>query len=88
MIEGHGFKSLAAPGYQSPTVVVSHTTRDDIKTGAALAAEGIQVAAGVPLECGESDAFKTFRVGLFGIDKLMHPERTVSILDEALSRVS
>lgn len=88
VVEHYGFKSLAAKGFQSPTVVVSHTTRDDIKSGAAFAAEGIQVAAGVPLECGESDAFKTFRIGLFGLDKLMHPERTVDTLDAALSRLA
>lgn len=88
VIERHGFKSLAAPGYQSPTVVVSHTTRDDIKTGAAFSAHGLQVAAGVPLECGESDQFKTFRVGLFGIDKLMDSKRTITTLDEALERIN
>jgi hypothetical protein len=63
-------------------VVVSHTTRDDVKNGSAFAAQGIQIAAGVPLECGESAAFKTFRIGLFGLDKLMHPERTVEHLKQ------
>ena len=51
-----------------------------MKSGAAFAAQGVQIAAGVPLECGESDQFKTFRIGLFGLDKLHHPERTVAHL--------
>ena len=88
LIEDFGFKSLAAPGYQSPTVVVSHTTRDDIKTGSAFSALGLQIAAGVPLQCNESEDFKTFRIGLFGIDKLMHPDRTVEHLEHALRQLS
>ena len=87
LLESHGFKSLSAPGFQASTVVVSHTTRDDFKSGQAFAAAGIQVAAGVPLECGESSDFKTFRIGLFGLDKLMHPERTLSHLADGLQRV-
>ena len=82
LIESYGYKSLAAAPFQAPTVVVSHTTRDDVKNGSAFAAQGIQIAAGVPLECGESAAFKTFRIGLFGLDKLMHPERTVKRLKQ------
>jgi aspartate aminotransferase-like enzyme len=84
VMEQAGYKSLAAPGFQSPTVVVSHTTRDDLKTGQAFAQLGLQIAAGVPLECGESSDFKTFRIGLFGIDKLVNPERTVQTLQTAL----
>lgn len=88
LIESYGYKSLAAAPYQAPTVVVSHTTRDDVKNGSAFAAQGIQVAAGVPLECGESAAFKTFRIGLFGMDKLMHPERTVDNLKRGLDALA
>lgn len=84
VMEQAGFKSLAAPGFQSPTVVVSHTMRDDLKTGQAFSQLGLQIAAGVPLECGESSDFKTFRIGLFGIDKLVNPERTVQTLKTAL----
>lgn len=87
LMESHGFKSLAAPPYQSPTVVVSHTTRDDLKSGAAFAKAGLQVAAGVPLACGESSAFKTFRIGLFGIDKLMNESRTLDTLATALDAI-
>ena len=88
LMESYGFKSLSAKGYQSPTVVVSHTERPDIKNGSAFASQGIQIAAGVPLECGESEAFQTFRIGLFGIDKLMHTDRTLSLINEALKKIA
>jgi len=87
LMEGYGFKSLAAEGFKSPTVVVSHTDRADFKNGSAFAAAGLQIAAGVPLECGESADFQTFRIGLFGMDKLMHIDRTVSLLDDALKTI-
>jgi len=87
LMEGYGFKSLAADGFKSPTVVVSHTDRADFKNGSAFASVGLQIAAGVPLECGESAQFQTFRIGLFGMDKLMNIDRTVSHLDEALRKL-
>jgi len=83
-----GFKSLAGPGFESPTVVVSHTDRDDFKNTQAFLKVGVQVAAGVPLECDESPDFKTFRVGLFGIDKLMDIDRTVTQFATALERIA
>ncbi len=88
IMEQRGFRSLTADGFKSPTVIVSHTDRDDIKSGAAFAAQGVQIAAGVPLECGESDQFKTFRIGLFGLDKLANIERTISLFTEKLDKVS
>ena len=87
LMEGYGFKSLAADGFKSPTVVVSHTDRADFKNGSAFASVGLQIAAGVPLECGESAQFQTFRIGLFGMDKLMNIDRTVAHLDEALRKL-
>ena len=87
LMESYGFKSLTAEGFKSPTVVVSHTDRDDFKNGSAFAAAGLQIAAGVPLECGESANFQTFRIGLFGLDKLMNIDRTVSLLDDALKKI-
>ena len=59
-----------------------------MKSGAAFAAQGVQIAAGVPLECGESDQFKTFRIGLFGLDKLANIERTISVFTEKLDSVA
>ena len=88
IMEQRGFKSLTAEGFKSPTVIVSHTDRDDMKSGAAFAAQGVQIAAGVPLECGESDQFKTFRIGLFGLDKLANIERTISVFTEKLDSVT
>ena len=88
VIDDYGFKSLAAEGFKSPTVVVSHTDRADLKNGSAFASVGMQVAAGVPLECGESPNFQTFRVGLFGLDKLLNIDRTVSYLNEALKKLT
>ena len=88
IMEQRGFKSLTADGFKSPTVIVSHTDRDDMKSGTAFAAQGVQIAAGVPLECGESDQFKTFRIGLFGLDKLANIERTISVFTEKLDSVA
>jgi aspartate aminotransferase-like enzyme len=87
LMEGCGFKSLAADGFKSPTVVVSHTDRADFKNGSAFANVGLQIAAGVPLECGESSDFQTFRIGLFGMDKLMNIDRTVTLLGDALRKI-
>ena len=88
LMEQRGYKSLAADGFKSPSVIVSHTERDDMKNGAAFAANGVQIAAGVPLECGESAGFKTFRVGLFGLDKLADIDGTISDFMQALDTVS
>ena len=88
LMEQRGYKSLAADGFKSPSVIVSHTERDDMKNGAAFAANGVQIAAGVPLECGESADFKTFRVGLFGLDKLANIDGTISDFMQALDTVS
>ncbi|MEE2761745.1 MAG: alanine--glyoxylate aminotransferase family protein [Pseudomonadota bacterium] len=82
-----GFRSVAAEGFQAPGVVVSYTGDGDIHTGKKFAAEGLQVAAGVPLQCDEPGDFRTFRVGLFGLDKLHNLERTVENLADALDRI-
>ena len=79
-----GFKSVAAEGFQAPGVVVSYTDDPEIQSGKKLLAQGLQIAAGVPLECDEPVDFKTFRIGLFGLDKLHNVERTVENLSKAL----
>ena len=79
--------SVAAPGFEAPGVVVSYTDDPDIKTGKKFAALGLQIAAGVPLQCDEGDDFQTFRVGLFGLDKLHNVDRTVASFADALDRV-
>ena len=80
----HGFASVAAEGFQSPGVVVCHTDSADLKTGKRFADAGIQVAGGVPLMVGEPEGFSTFRIGLFGLDKIGDIDRTVASLAAAL----
>lgn len=87
LLRGRGFASVAAPGFESPTVVVSYTGDDDIRNGSKFADAGLQIAAGVRLACGEPDDFKTFRIGLFGLDKLGNVARTVATLASALDRI-
>ncbi len=87
LLEEKGFKSVAAPGFEAPGVVVSYTDVPEIQNGKMFAAEGMQIAAGVPLQCNEGDNWSTFRLGLFGLDKLHYIERTVGNLEFALDRV-
>lgn len=82
-----GIKSVAAEGFQAPGVVVSYTEDVDIHNGKKFSDIGIQIAAGVPLRCDEPDDFQTFRLGLFGLEKLHSVDRTVEKLDEALSQI-
>jgi len=82
-----GLRSVAAEGFQAPCVVVSYTDDPEIQSGRKFLGMGLQVAAGVPLQCDEGDDYSSFRIGLFGLDKLHHIERTVGLLDEALNRI-
>jgi aspartate aminotransferase-like enzyme len=87
LLEGAGFPSVAAPGYQAPGVVVSYTADPAVKSGARFAAAGIQIAAGVPLKCDERADFQTFRIGLFGLDKLTDVQSAVARFERALTAV-
>ena len=87
LLEIKGFKSVAAAGYQAPGVVVSYTSDPEIKSGKKFKEAGIQIAAGVPLQCDEPEDFQTFRIGLFGLDKLLDIDRTVKKFEEALSQI-
>jgi len=82
-----GFKSVAAEGFGAPGVVVCYTDDPGIKSGAKFIAAGLQTAAGVPLMCDEPDDFQSFRIGLFGLDKLADIDRTVGNLERALDQV-
>ncbi|MBT7420990.1 MAG: alanine--glyoxylate aminotransferase family protein [Gemmatimonadetes bacterium] len=82
-----GVKSVAAEGFQAPGVVVCYTEDGEIQTGKKFAANGLQIAAGVPLQCDEPEGFQTFRLGLFGLDKLQNVERTVANFTEVLEQV-
>ena len=88
MLADKGFASVAASGFQSPSVVVSYTDDKEIQSGGKLIALGLQTAAGVPLRCDEPAEFKTFRIGLFGLDKLRNVDRTVRSLDVAFSQLT
>jgi aspartate aminotransferase-like enzyme len=87
LLAGHGIASVAAEGYQAPGVVVSYTTDADVQSGRKFAEAGLQIAAGVPLQCDEPDDFQTFRLGLFGLDKLADVDRSVASLEAALNGV-
>jgi aspartate aminotransferase-like enzyme len=87
LLAGKGLRSVAAEGFQAPGVVVSYTDDDGLHSAKAFLGEGLQTASGVPLQCDEPADFKTFRIGLFGLDKLHQPERTVASLDTALTRI-
>jgi len=82
-----GIASVAAPGFQAPGVVVSYTDDADIQSSRKFLALGLQTAAGVPLQCDEPADFKTFRVGLFGLEKLHNIDRTVRQLEAALDQM-
>jgi aspartate aminotransferase-like enzyme len=82
-----GVPSVAAEGFQAPGVVVSYTSDGDVQNGAKFRAEGLQIAAGVPLQVGEGAEFKTFRLGLFGLDKLKDVDATVARLKRAVDAV-
>jgi aspartate aminotransferase-like enzyme len=82
-----GFSSVAAEGFAAPGVVVSYTTNPEIQSGRAFVKEGIQIAPGVPLQCDEGDDFKTFRIGLFGLDKLANRGRTLETLAAAIDTI-
>ena len=87
LMASKGIRSVAAEGYQAPGVVVSYTDDDGLHTGKAFIAQGLQTAAGVPLRCDEPADYKTFRVGLFSLDKLHNIDRTVAHLEQALARI-
>ncbi|PSJ42557.1 aminotransferase [Zobellella taiwanensis] len=87
LLAARGIKSVAADGFAAPGVVVCYTEDAGIKNGSKFAAEGLQIAAGVPLQCDEPADFQTFRLGLFGLDKLQDVDRTVATLEQALDRV-
>ncbi len=87
MLTQRGFKSVAAAGFEAPGVVVCYTDDADMQSGKKWLGQGLQIAAGVPLQCDEGPDFRSFRIGLFGLDKLHHRERTVQSLSEALDRL-
>ena len=82
------FPSVAAAGFEAPGVVVSYTTDPEIQSVKKFVAQGFQLAAGVPLQCDEPADFRSFRIGLFGLDKLGDVDGTVARLAEAFDRIA
>ena len=87
MLSRHGIASVAAPGFEAPGVVVSYTQDPEVQSSKKFLAQGLQTAAGVPLQCDEGSDFMTFRIGLFGLEKLLNVDRTVDLLEGALDQV-
>ncbi len=87
LLAEHGLASVAAPGFQAPGVVVSYTDDAGIQSGKKFLGLGLQTAAGVPLQCDEGAGFQSFRIGLFGLEKLHNIERTVGHLRAALDKL-
>jgi aspartate aminotransferase-like enzyme len=88
LLANHGFKSVAAAGFEAPGVVVSYTDDPDIQNGKKFAEQGMQIAAGVPLMVDEPEGFSTFRLGLFGLDKLEDTDAAIGKIDTVLSKIS
>ena len=87
LLDAKGIKSVAAKGYEAPGVVVVYTDDPGMQNGKKFSELGIQIAAGVPLQCNEPEDFQTFRLGLFGLDKLQNIDRTVATLEKALDKL-
>jgi aspartate aminotransferase-like enzyme len=87
MLKAKGLQSVAADGFGAPGVVVSYTNDPDIQNGKKFLGQGLQIAAGVPLQVGEGPEFRTFRIGLFGLDKLTDVNGTLSRLKAAIDKV-
>ncbi|OIQ39845.1 MAG: class V aminotransferase [Roseobacter sp. MedPE-SWde] len=87
LLQEKGVTSVSADGFGAPGVVVSYTSDPEIQTGKKFAALGMQIAAGVPLQCDEPAEFRTFRLGLFGLDKLYDVEATLQRLRNVLDKV-
>lgn len=87
LLESRGIRSVAAEGFQAPGVVVSYTTDAEVQSGRAFAELGLQIAAGVPLQCDEGPDYRSFRIGLFGLDKLYDVDASVARLESALDQV-
>ncbi|TXI78283.1 MAG: alanine--glyoxylate aminotransferase family protein [Dechloromonas sp.] len=88
LLESRGYPSVAAEGFKAPGVIVSYTTDPELQSAKKFVGIGVQTAAGVPLMCDEPEGFRTFRIGLFGLEKLHNPARTVGNFARALDAVA
>ena len=88
LLAARGFHSVAADGFGAPGVVVCYTDNPEIQSGRAFAEQGLQIAAGVPLQVDEGPDYKSFRIGLFGIDKLKDVDASVARFESALDQLA
>jgi aspartate aminotransferase-like enzyme len=88
LMESYGYPSVAAEGFKASGVVVSYTHDPDMQSSKAFLALGLQTASGVPLQCDEGPDFRSFRLGLFGLEKLARIEETVRPLEAALQTLA
>jgi aspartate aminotransferase-like enzyme len=88
LLVAKGIKSVAAQGFQAPGVVVCYTRDPGFQNGTKFAAKGMQIAAGVPLQCDEPEDFMTFRLGLFGLDKLYNVDAAVATFSDTLGQLA
>jgi aspartate aminotransferase-like enzyme len=86
-LAARGVRSVAAQGFGAPGVVVSYTADPEVQNGKKFAALGLQVAAGVPLQCDEGADYQSFRLGLFGLDKLKDVPASLARLEAAFDKV-
>ena len=87
LLESHNINSVSEKDYQAPGVVVCYTNDKAIHNGSKFSNIGIQIAAGVPLQCDEGDDYQAFRIGLFGLDKLKDVDAAVKRFEDALKQV-
>ncbi len=87
VLNNKGIPSVAAQGFEAPGVVVSYTTDASFQNGSKFSAQGMQIAAGVPLQCDEPSDFQTFRLGLFGLDKLYDVDAAVKTFEDTLNKI-
>ncbi|MDA9229778.1 alanine--glyoxylate aminotransferase family protein, partial [Amylibacter sp.] len=86
-LKARQIKSVAAAGFEAPGVIVSYTSDPEMQNGSKFIKKGVQIAAGVPLKCDEPDDYSTFRLGLFGLDKLYDIDGTVERLEKVLDDI-
>jgi aspartate aminotransferase-like enzyme len=87
LLVDHGYPSVAAAGFQAPCVIVSYTTDPELQSGKKFIELGLQTAAGVPLQCDEGPDYRSFRLGLFGLEKLLNIDRSVNLFEQALIKI-
>jgi len=84
-----GLTSVAAPGSQAPGVLVFYSPAgvENPVMMNRFKDHGLQIAMGVPWRIDEPEGLKTFRMGLFGLDKVGKPQETVDVMTKALDQV-